>query len=751
MNTGKNFLYYLAQVTDQYRAAFRKHMVLLLRFVLMMPMLFPVSVVDGVTEQPDSHASDPLAPTATKYVTASQTTYAEEGYPNIPASNQRNLYVGYDHWYGKKRTRVYVKFNLPDLGNVTITSAKVQLGQYAAEASSSYRVKAYRVTSRWKENKLTWNHQPGKAEQVGSATFSTGDGTKSIDITELVRQWYAGTYPNYGVTIWMSNENNRGGIFCSRFGTSSQCQGQIRPRLKIEYQEVVPTYNTAWLTDEAMEGEYDTSVDTIRYFFQQHHSCLANPIQDVDGVTIDIPQLIHDAAVKYHINPKVIIATMQKEQSAITHCPEPWRLKLLMGAGSPTTAREQIDFGTSLFRAYMDEIDNNGQTRSGWKVGVAKTTQDDVSVTPATAAVASQFTYTPYAGANWGGNNANVGGVWLFWDAWYNTFHFDQPLPAPPSKCHVPYYSQLDSRWRNHPLRTRGQCSHYCGTIGHCGCTLTSATMLFRFYGSSRNPASLSDCMGGYACPFYWGVGARCSQGKAWSPRTYSFSWSRLSRQINTYHRPVIVGMYKYVRSRRTGKRYRATHWVLVYKGSGNNPSHYRMNDPGYLRGAGLKLSVRTNNGWHPYKMAVYSGSPICQNPTSSAGSMNIVPPDYYKEKERVVRSSNAVLSTTDTITGSLWLYEATEVTMTVQILANSEEGEVTAMKLWTPSEDPSTVDWEPLALFAVVPLTDEVHILFQDDQGYVSQPISTTDYVETEIAEPQVALFLPLILKVVP
>ncbi len=127
-------------------------------------------------------------------------------------------------------------------------------------------------------------------------------------------------------------------------------------------------------------------------------------------MTIDIPQLVHDAAVKYHINPKVIIATMQKEQSAITHCPEPWRLKLLMGAGSPTTAREQIDFGTSLFRAYMDEIDNNGQTRSGWKVGVAKTTEDGVSVTPATAAVASQFTYTPYAGANWGGQQCECGG-----------------------------------------------------------------------------------------------------------------------------------------------------------------------------------------------------------------------------------------------------------------------------------------------------------------------------------------------------
>ncbi len=236
--------------------------VLAFSIIMVISAPYPTVAREEADQQKDT--SESYAVTNVKKVSANQAAYAEQGFPDThTGSSQRNLYVGYDHWYNKERTRVYVKFNLPDLGNATITSAQVQLGQYAAEASNSYPVKAYRVSSNWSESSLTWNHQPGKAEQVGSATFSTGDGTKSIDITALVQQWYAGTHPNYGVTIRMSNENNRGGVFCSRSGTSSQCQGQIHPRLRIEYQEVVPTYNTAWLTNEAMTGEHNTAVETI--------------------------------------------------------------------------------------------------------------------------------------------------------------------------------------------------------------------------------------------------------------------------------------------------------------------------------------------------------------------------------------------------------------------------------------------------------------------------------------------------------
>ena len=66
------------------------------------------------------------------------------------------------------------------------------------------------------------------------------------------------------------------------------------------------------------------------------------------------------------------------------------------------------------FRAYDNQLLKSGATVSGWQVGVPKRTLDGVVVTPATRAVAGQFTYTPYAGAQWGGNDPQWGGVYLY-------------------------------------------------------------------------------------------------------------------------------------------------------------------------------------------------------------------------------------------------------------------------------------------------------------------------------------------------
>lgn len=703
------------------------------------------------------------ATSTTVYGNTNKDTYAQSGYPNTEPGNQRNLYLGYDTWYNKYRNRIYIKFNLPSLPNdAQVDSAYAQLYQYADQCSGSYGVTAYKITSSWGEWGVTWNNQPSRGGSVGSASFSCSNGWKSINITSLVRDWYNGQ-SNRGITIWTNNEYSHGGVFWSKECTSSQCPDQQHPRLKVIYS-IPPTptpkptdtpeptstpqpepYNSAWLTDNDLTGDYNTPVETIRYFLKQERSCLANPLNDVDGVTIDVPQLIHDAAVKYRINPKVILATMQKEQSAITRCPETWRLKRLMGAGSASTARHQIDFGTSLFRAYQDELNSNGMTRSGWEVGLAKQTQDGVSVTPATKAVAGQFTYTPYAGANWGGNKSNVGGVWLFWNAWYNQFHFDQPLPDPPNpppSCEVPYFSQRDDRWRDHPLRTDGVCSSHCDTIGRCGCTLTSAAMLFNHYGSTRNPAQLSDCMGIRACPFYWYTGAACSQDQAQYVSRYDFSWERLEREVNQNERPVILGMHK-------GS---STHWVLVISGHGNNTANYTIHDPWPINGAKMNLSAY--NSWYLSKLVVYDGKPECESiatTTTKPISFNIQPPisetvaPLEEHKPLPVEEAQTLKSST-VLTGSAWLYRMTAQTMTVQLIAESNTGSVTKMLLWTDEMTETT--WQPFSTFAVLPRSEEIYVRFQDDLENISSVAGETSHSPTSPEMTPFETYLPAVTK---
>ena len=198
---------------------------------------------------------------------------------------------------------------------------------------------------------------------------------------------------------------------------------------------VSPAYNTPFLTDAQLEQSGAMTAAEIRAFLAGRGSYFRQTITDVDGVSFDPATAIASAAAQYRISPKVILATLQKEHSGVTRTTRPSdsQMRFLMGCKTPTTARHQFACAAERFRSYHDSLASTGSTVSGWRVGVAKTTQDGVSVTPATRAVAGQFTYTPYAGAQWGGNLPSVGGVYLFYN-WWNGFGFaDSARPTAAS------------------------------------------------------------------------------------------------------------------------------------------------------------------------------------------------------------------------------------------------------------------------------------------------------------------------------
>lgn len=179
-------------------------------------------------------------------------------------------------------------------------------------------------------------------------------------------------------------------------------------------------YNTAFLTDAQLEDYNAMSAAEIRAFLELWQSYFRQPVNDVDGQVFDAAEVIYQAAQQYRINPRVILATLEKEHTGVTRTTRPSDIQMsfLMGCGSTNTARQQLACAAERFRSYQDRLTQTGASPSGWQVGVAKNTQDGVAVTPATNAVAGQFTYTPYAGAQWGGSQPNVGGVYLFYASW---------------------------------------------------------------------------------------------------------------------------------------------------------------------------------------------------------------------------------------------------------------------------------------------------------------------------------------------
>jgi murein DD-endopeptidase MepM/ murein hydrolase activator NlpD len=180
-----------------------------------------------------------------------------------------------------------------------------------------------------------------------------------------------------------------------------------------------PAYNTAFISDNDIESYNSMSANEIREFLQSKGSYFAVSVLDVDGVMFDAASVIYQAAQSSQINPKVLLATLEKESQGVSGSTRPseTRLRNLMGCGGQSTARAQLECAAVTFRSCFDRITNTGSTISGWQVGTGKQTQDGVEVTPASKAVACQFTYTPYAGLQWGGNT-NFGGVYLFYYFW---------------------------------------------------------------------------------------------------------------------------------------------------------------------------------------------------------------------------------------------------------------------------------------------------------------------------------------------
>jgi hypothetical protein len=73
-------------------------------------------------------------------------------------------------------------------------------------------ITAYRVSSPWTENGVTWNNAPSTQESHGSVniTLTTSQdvfGRYEIDITSLVRTWLDGSKPNYGLMLRSNSES----------------------------------------------------------------------------------------------------------------------------------------------------------------------------------------------------------------------------------------------------------------------------------------------------------------------------------------------------------------------------------------------------------------------------------------------------------------------------------------------------------------------------------------------------------------
>ena len=180
------------------------------------------------------------------------------------------------------------------------------------------------------------------------------------------------------------------------------------------------------ISDVEYRDYQSMSLAQIQTFLESWNSYLATyKAENYLGVERNASEIIYNAAQNYSINPEVILATLQKEQSLITDPnPKEEALNWAMGYGDYGDYMgfgNQVNNATRQFDRYWTEYLDQGKPAFGWNVNVEKKTKDGVNLIPQNKATAALYAYTPHAGSGWGGKG---GGNYLFWKLYYDKFGF---------------------------------------------------------------------------------------------------------------------------------------------------------------------------------------------------------------------------------------------------------------------------------------------------------------------------------------
>ena len=130
-----------------------------------------------------------------------------QGYPTANFGDTIDMWAGYDDYLNPdgKIARSLIKFDIssvPSGSSITNVALRVFMCESWDYPGRSRTITAYRIGSNWSESTVTWNSRPSCAEVYGSVAITHGSfDWYSFNVTNLVKAWVNGTYPNYGVML----------------------------------------------------------------------------------------------------------------------------------------------------------------------------------------------------------------------------------------------------------------------------------------------------------------------------------------------------------------------------------------------------------------------------------------------------------------------------------------------------------------------------------------------------------------------
>lgn len=118
---------------------------------------------------------------------------------------QGSIYVGKTNGYGKTCGLLKIT-NLPELG-ISDKVVHAELDLFATACYPELQVNLHRITTDWQQKTVCWNSGVGfdssvvdyQTVQIMEREEKDKDRWQRFEITDLVRGWYSGEIPNYGV------------------------------------------------------------------------------------------------------------------------------------------------------------------------------------------------------------------------------------------------------------------------------------------------------------------------------------------------------------------------------------------------------------------------------------------------------------------------------------------------------------------------------------------------------------------------
>lgn len=171
---------------------------------------------------------------------ASDDTFVTDAYPTTnydkfweSSSGYYSLKVGkYDSASGTNYA--FVKPDTSKLKGAIIDSANFNIYTAHSYSSTATNVWLDRLDGNWSPGSVTWNTKPGSTN-IATASVAKGQ-TANFDVTNTVKDWVAGTKPNYGFKL---HENGNGQSYWKKFYASENSSN--KPYLSVNYH--YPTVN----------------------------------------------------------------------------------------------------------------------------------------------------------------------------------------------------------------------------------------------------------------------------------------------------------------------------------------------------------------------------------------------------------------------------------------------------------------------------------------------------------------------------